>query len=94
MILKVPGATKDMGTEWTIISPNSRHHPGRHEGRLVLHTDYPFRNPQIVWDSTILSPFVWKGHLSVAYGLTDGWSPAMASFYSVLHSIAAIVARN
>jgi hypothetical protein len=31
------------------------------------------------------------GHLSVIYGITDGWSPAMASFYTVLHSLAPIV---
>lgn len=93
VILKVPGTTNDREAEWSIISPNSYYHPGRHDGSFVLPTLYPWKHPKIYWHSPILSAFVSGGLVSDLGGVTSDWHPVpkFTSFYVALHSLAAIV---
>jgi hypothetical protein len=91
VILTIPSKRHQMQAEWTILSPNSQWHPGRHDGYFKIPSDFPFRPPQSIWNSPIISPWVNDyGRTCVDYEY-DAWSPVHASFYTILCHLAAIV---
>lgn len=90
IILTIPSTTENHEAEWTIRSPNSTYHPGRHDGHLKVGLDFPFKHPQITWDSPILSPYV-NPYGKVCFTNEDQWSPRRSTFYEYLHTLAAIV---
>ncbi|KAL2039711.1 hypothetical protein N7G274_007570 [Stereocaulon virgatum] len=90
IILTISSTTENDKAEWTIRSPNSTYHPGRHDGHLRVGLDFPFRRPQVTWDSPILSPYV-NPYGQVCFTNEDQWSPRRSTFYEYLHTLAAIV---
>lgn len=87
--LKVPGSQGGLQADWTILSRDSIHHPGRHDGKLVVDNDYPFKPPKIYWDSPIVSAFVnLSGRICQP---DDHYHPGWADFRPYLVMIASIV---
>lgn len=91
IILTIPSKRNQLQADWTILSPNSQWHPGRHDGHFTIPREYPFKPPRSIWDSPIISPYVNDyGRTCIDYEY-DAWSPAHASFYVILLQLAAIV---
>lgn len=95
IILTVPSKVGEMRADWTIISPNSIYHPGRHDGHLEIHSEFPFKSPKAIWDSPIISAYVISryGRTCTAYEY-DLWSPRESSFYKMLYDLASIVVHG
>ncbi|KAJ3532170.1 hypothetical protein NM208_g8561 [Fusarium decemcellulare] len=77
--------------KWSITSPDSAYYPGRHEGKVEIPPDYPFKSPWIIWNTPIFSPFVsfnkeGLGHVSADWNAGQ-WSPTY-TIRNILQSIA------
>ena len=89
VILTVPSQRRKSEADWTIRSPNSAYHPGKHFGSIKLPDDFPFKGPYVKWESPLLSAYVNMNGKICLYD--DFWSPYLSSFYQILQSLASIV---
>ena len=89
VILTVPSRRRASEADWTIRSPNSAYHPGKHFGSIKIPDDFPFKAPRAKWESPLLSAYVNSYGSICLYD--DFWSPIQASLYQILQSLASIV---
>ena len=89
VILTVPSRRRESEADWTIRSPNSAYHPGKHFGSLKIPADFPFKPPKAKWESPLLSAYVSMYGEICLYD--DFWSPQQSSLYEILQSLASIV---
>lgn len=89
VILTVPSRRRESEADWTIRSPNSAYHPGKHFGFIKIPVDFPFKPPKAIWESPLLSAYVNLYGKICLYD--DFWSPSQASLYQILQSLASVV---